>query len=130
MIYKSTKIPFQLKCGFEKNLFPPKSDLEKNLLPLVKNLLPPKKSLFGSQNQQQPLPPQKSTPVVVCPHCAQSHATPSSSSALCHRVVCVSLACAPLAAPPSGPASSVDAYEKLLSSIPEFSYVGKLFMVQ
>ncbi|KAH7575098.1 hypothetical protein JRO89_XS02G0046900 [Xanthoceras sorbifolium] len=32
-----------------------------------------------------------------------------------------------LGAPPSGPVSTVDAYEKLLSSIPEFSGFGKLF---
>ncbi|THU62498.1 hypothetical protein C4D60_Mb01t05780 [Musa balbisiana] len=32
-----------------------------------------------------------------------------------------------LGAPPSGPTSVVDAYEKLLSSIPEFSSFGKLF---
>ncbi|PRQ23683.1 putative coatomer/calthrin adaptor appendage subdomain, coatomer gamma subunit [Rosa chinensis] len=32
-----------------------------------------------------------------------------------------------LGAPPSGPASTVDAYEKMLSSIPEFSNFGKLF---
>ncbi|KAH9696111.1 Coatomer subunit gamma [Citrus sinensis] len=32
-----------------------------------------------------------------------------------------------LGAPPSGPPSTVDAYEKLLSSIPEFSDFGKLF---
>ncbi|CAM8897476.1 unnamed protein product [Rhodiola kirilowii] len=32
-----------------------------------------------------------------------------------------------LGAPPSAPTSSVDAYEKLLSSIPEFSTFGKLF---
>ncbi|KAJ0011338.1 hypothetical protein Pint_34632 [Pistacia integerrima] len=32
-----------------------------------------------------------------------------------------------LGAPPSGPTSTVDAYEKLLSSIPEFSEFGKLF---
>lgn len=30
---------------------------------------------------------------------------------------------------PSGPPSTVDAYEKLLSSIPEFSGFGKLFKV-
>ncbi|KAJ0077878.1 hypothetical protein Patl1_37345 [Pistacia atlantica] len=34
-----------------------------------------------------------------------------------------------LGAPPSGPTSTVDAYEKLLSSIPEFSEFGKLFKV-
>lgn len=33
----------------------------------------------------------------------------------------------PAGAPPSGPPSTVDAYEKLLSSIPEFSSFGKLF---
>lgn len=32
-----------------------------------------------------------------------------------------------LGAPPTGPSSGVDAYEKLLSSIPEFSSFGKLF---
>ncbi|KAM0007302.1 putative clathrin/coatomer adaptor, adaptin-like, coatomer/calthrin adaptor appendage [Helianthus debilis subsp. tardiflorus] len=32
-----------------------------------------------------------------------------------------------LGAPPAGPTSTVDAYEKLLSSIPEFSLFGKLF---
>ncbi|KAM5548915.1 coatomer subunit gamma [Rosa sericea] len=32
-----------------------------------------------------------------------------------------------LGAPPSGPPSTVDAYEKMLSSIPEFSNFGKLF---
>ncbi|KAJ6832871.1 coatomer subunit gamma-2 [Iris pallida] len=32
-----------------------------------------------------------------------------------------------LGAPPSGPTSAFDAYEKLLSSIPEFSTFGKLF---
>ncbi|KAJ8450881.1 hypothetical protein Cgig2_032506 [Carnegiea gigantea] len=32
-----------------------------------------------------------------------------------------------LGAPPSGPSSGTDAYEKLLSSIPEFSAFGKLF---
>uniref|UniRef100_A0A5B6YRA2 Coatomer subunit gamma n=1 Tax=Davidia involucrata TaxID=16924 RepID=A0A5B6YRA2_DAVIN len=32
-----------------------------------------------------------------------------------------------LGAPPMGPTSTVDAYEKLLSSIPEFSNFGKLF---
>ncbi|KAM2928195.1 hypothetical protein COP2_035461 [Malus domestica] len=32
-----------------------------------------------------------------------------------------------LGAPPTGPASTVDAYETLLSSIPEFSNFGKLF---
>ncbi|KAL9354426.1 hypothetical protein Peur_052396 [Populus x canadensis] len=32
-----------------------------------------------------------------------------------------------LGAPPSGPPSTVDAYERLLSSIPEFSNFGKLF---
>ncbi|KAK2988563.1 hypothetical protein RJ640_016423 [Escallonia rubra] len=32
-----------------------------------------------------------------------------------------------LSAPPTGPTSTVDAYEKLLSSIPEFSSFGKLF---
>lgn len=35
-----------------------------------------------------------------------------------------------LGAPPSGPPSTVDAYEKMLSSIPEFSDFGKLFKVQ
>lgn len=34
-----------------------------------------------------------------------------------------------LGAPPSGPPSTVDAYERLLSSIPEFSDFGKLFKV-
>lgn len=34
-----------------------------------------------------------------------------------------------LGAPPSGPVSTVDAYEKLLSSILEFSSFGKLFKV-
>lgn len=34
-----------------------------------------------------------------------------------------------LGAPPNGPPSTVDAYEKLLSSIPEFSDFGKLFKV-
>lgn len=34
-----------------------------------------------------------------------------------------------LGAPPSGPTSTVDAYEKLLSSIPEFSSFGTLFKV-
>ncbi|XP_065020535.1 coatomer subunit gamma-2-like isoform X2 [Musa acuminata AAA Group] len=34
-----------------------------------------------------------------------------------------------LGAPPSGPTSVVDAYEKLLSSIPEFSSFGNLFKV-
>lgn len=34
-----------------------------------------------------------------------------------------------LGAPPSGPVSTVDAYEKLLSSIPEFASFGKLFKV-
>ena len=34
-----------------------------------------------------------------------------------------------LGAPPIGPVSTVDAYEKLLSSIPEFSDFGKLFKV-
>ncbi|XP_019169793.1 PREDICTED: coatomer subunit gamma-2 [Ipomoea nil] len=32
-----------------------------------------------------------------------------------------------LAAPPAGPTSTIDAYEKLLSSIPQFSSYGKLF---
>ncbi|KAL6209625.1 hypothetical protein ACLB2K_020565 [Fragaria x ananassa] len=32
-----------------------------------------------------------------------------------------------LGAPPSGPASTVDAYERMLSSIPEFSNFGRLF---
>ncbi|KAK3022029.1 hypothetical protein RJ639_047419 [Escallonia herrerae] len=32
-----------------------------------------------------------------------------------------------LSAPPTGPTSTVDAYEKLLSNIPEFSSFGKLF---
>ncbi|VFQ68335.1 unnamed protein product [Cuscuta campestris] len=32
-----------------------------------------------------------------------------------------------LAAPPAGPTSTIDVYEKLLSSIPEFSSYGKLF---
>ncbi|XP_050363027.1 coatomer subunit gamma [Argentina anserina] len=32
-----------------------------------------------------------------------------------------------LGAPPSGPASTVDAYERILASIPEFSNFGKLF---
>nr|GMD09870.1 coatomer subunit gamma [Ipomoea batatas] len=32
-----------------------------------------------------------------------------------------------LAAPPGGPTSTIDAYEKLLSSIPQFSSYGKLF---
>lgn len=35
----------------------------------------------------------------------------------------------PAGAPPSGPPSTVDAYEKLLSSITEFSSFGKLFKV-
>ncbi|KAJ0011154.1 hypothetical protein Pint_33647 [Pistacia integerrima] len=34
-----------------------------------------------------------------------------------------------LGASPSGPTSTVDAYEKMLSSIPEFSEFGKLFKV-
>lgn len=34
-----------------------------------------------------------------------------------------------LGAPPPGPTSMVDAYERLLSSIPEFSTFGKLFKV-
>lgn len=34
-----------------------------------------------------------------------------------------------LAAPPTAPASTVDAYEKLLSSILEFAKFGKLFKV-
>lgn len=34
-----------------------------------------------------------------------------------------------LDAPPSGPTATVDAYEKLLSSIPEFADFGKLFKV-
>ena len=34
-----------------------------------------------------------------------------------------------LGAPPSGPTSAVDAYEKLLSSIPEYASFGKLFKV-
>ena len=34
-----------------------------------------------------------------------------------------------LGAPPIGPTSTVDAYEKLLSSIPEFADFGKLFKV-
>lgn len=34
-----------------------------------------------------------------------------------------------LGAPPSGPTATVDAYEKLLSSIPEFADFGKLFKV-
>lgn len=34
-----------------------------------------------------------------------------------------------LGAPPTGPPSTVDAYERLLSSIPEFSNFGKLFKV-
>lgn len=34
-----------------------------------------------------------------------------------------------LGAPPAGPASTVDGYEKLLSSIPEFADFGKLFRV-
>ena len=34
-----------------------------------------------------------------------------------------------LGAPPSGPPSTVDAYDKLLSSIPEFSSFGNLFKV-
>lgn len=34
-----------------------------------------------------------------------------------------------LGAPPSGPIATVDAYEKLLSSIPEFADFGKLFKV-
>lgn len=34
-----------------------------------------------------------------------------------------------LGTPPSGPPSTEDAYEKLLSSIPEFSDFGKLFKV-
>ena len=62
MIYKSTKIPFQLKCGFEKNLFPPKSDLEKNLLPLVNNLLPPKKNLLAPKINNSLCLPQNQHP--------------------------------------------------------------------
>lgn len=34
-----------------------------------------------------------------------------------------------LGAPPSGPPSTTDAYERLLLSIPEFSTFGKLFKV-
>lgn len=34
-----------------------------------------------------------------------------------------------LGAPPSGPTSTVDAYEKLLSSIPEYASFGKPFKV-
>lgn len=34
-----------------------------------------------------------------------------------------------LGAPPSGPTSTVDAYERILSSIPEFSTFGNLFKV-
>lgn len=34
-----------------------------------------------------------------------------------------------LGAPPSGPPSTADAYERLLSSIPEFAGFGKLFKV-
>lgn len=34
-----------------------------------------------------------------------------------------------LAAPPTAPVSTIDAYEKLLSSIPEFADFGKLFKV-
>lgn len=34
-----------------------------------------------------------------------------------------------LGAPPSGPPSAADAYERLLSSIPEFADFGKLFKV-
>lgn len=34
-----------------------------------------------------------------------------------------------LGAPPSAPTSTVDAYEKILSSIPEFSNFGTLFKV-
>jgi coatomer protein complex subunit gamma len=34
-----------------------------------------------------------------------------------------------LGAPPTAPASTVDAYEKLLSAIPEFADFGKLFKV-
>ena len=34
-----------------------------------------------------------------------------------------------LGAPSAGPPSTVDAYEKLLSSIPEFANFGKLFKV-
>lgn len=34
-----------------------------------------------------------------------------------------------LGAPPSGPTTTVDAYERLLSSIAEFSSFGKLFKV-
>ena len=34
-----------------------------------------------------------------------------------------------LGAPPTGPPSTVDAYERLLSSFPEFSAFGKLFKV-
>ena len=35
-----------------------------------------------------------------------------------------------LGAPPTGPAATVDAYEKLLSSIPQFAAFGKLFKVR
>lgn len=34
-----------------------------------------------------------------------------------------------LGAPPSGPVSTVDAYENLLASIPEFASFGRLFKV-
>lgn len=34
-----------------------------------------------------------------------------------------------LGAPPAGPPSAVDGYERILSSIPEFSNFGKLFKV-
>lgn len=34
-----------------------------------------------------------------------------------------------LGAPPSGPPSTVDSYERLLQSIPEFANFGKLFKV-
>lgn len=34
-----------------------------------------------------------------------------------------------LGAPPSGPSSTVDAYEKMLSTIPECANFGKLFKV-
>lgn len=35
-----------------------------------------------------------------------------------------------LGAPPPGPPSTVDAYERIFSSIPEFANFGKLFKVQ
>ena len=35
-----------------------------------------------------------------------------------------------LGAPPAGPTSTVDTYEKLLSAIPEFSTFGQLFKVR